>query len=513
MSFEQVIISLNRSELVHKFIVEKLSNTHFGVVSYDGVAMDSSPRSGDSGSLLPTSPRLFGNDQLLPMSPAPKEAVNTMVDLSKSCLGAATDLAQRSVAQLLSLRKDNNARLDINKMKFLWEISLQFVLSLEHVGGTTAYVIRQCLLTQTRSFLDRLHESMKGRLVNTLDAERWVQCDVSTDRQKEIDRLASGKAFLPPKSSSSSDVNSCSGKGANENIGDDATTPGDDYKSNTTSTAAGASKKKEAKPASVDGASFKVVWSAMLLTEIIMTYLDVSVSFSPVTTDVINKTVELLRLFDNRTRQLVLGAQAIQSAARLKSISAKHLAVTAQSIGLILALLPHVRTALLAQLPPKHHVQLTELDRISLALIDHHGQIVAKFVGIVGDFVDQSALKLRSMDWDRFQGQCEYFEEVQRNVSALHRVLSEALPAEQVQDVFSRIVALLNRRIPTHFEEVMPSTPVGRQRIIDEIVHLIAAFAKLNIFVAGTATAALEEAFRKKYGPSASAVSSQLADS
>lgn len=88
---------------------------------------------------------------------------------------------------------------------------------------------------------------------------------------------------------------------------------------------------------------------------------------------------------------------AIQSAARLKSISAKHLAITAQSLGLILALLPHVRAALLAQLNPKHHVLLTELDRVSHEYIDHHGLLVAKFVSIVGDAVDGSAMRLRQV--------------------------------------------------------------------------------------------------------------------
>jgi vacuolar protein sorting-associated protein 54 len=245
---------------------------------------------------------------------------------------------------------------------------------------------------------------------------------------------------------------------------------------------------------------YKVVWSVMLLTETILTYLEVAFNFSPVTADVINKIVELLRLFNSRTRQLVLGAQAIQSAARLKSISAKHLAVTGQSLGLINTLLPHIRAALLAQIPPKHQLLLTELDRVSHDLIDHHGQIVAKLVTIVGDFVDASATRLRAVDWDHFQGlQCEYFEEVQRNVLALHRVLQAVLPPAQIQDVFSRIFALLNRKIPAHFDEIMPSTPTGRQRILDEITHLVTAFSRIKQIDASALTDTLEDTFRKRY--------------
>jgi hypothetical protein len=53
------------------------------------------------------------------------------------------------------------ARIGMEKMKFMWETSLHFVLTLEGLSGSTAYVIRQCLLTQTRAFLEHLHSAVK----------------------------------------------------------------------------------------------------------------------------------------------------------------------------------------------------------------------------------------------------------------------------------------------------------------------------------------------------------------
>ena len=103
-----------------------------------------------------------------------------------------------------------------------------------------------------------------------------------------------------------------------------------------------------------------------------------------------------------------------------------------------------------------------ELDRVSHTLIDHHGQIVAKFVSIVGDFVDHSSARLRTVDWDNInystnnngdgsssesvnptsgpgtQQSIDYFEEIQRNINALHRVLIETLPPEQVHELVPR---------------------------------------------------------------------------
>ena len=422
------------------------------------------------------------------------------IEASQSCIQASCELAQKTLTQLLSLRRESTARLPLEKMKFLWEISLFFILSVERLTKSTAYIMRQCLLSQGKLFLEYLTESLKSKLVSTLDNERWVQCDVSLERQKELDRLTSGKAFLPKNNNINNNPINHNHNNDLESSGTSDISENEDHpnNSNLDNQTHGITKKKEPTSARVDATSFRVVWSVMFVIEIIMIFLDITVNFSPVTTDIISKTVEILRLFDSRTKQLVLGAQAIQSSARLKSIAAKHLCVTAQSLGLLLAILPHIRAALLAQLAPKHHMLLTELDRVQHSIIDHQSQILSKFVSIVSDFVDASAMKLKSVDWDRFQGQCEYFDDVQRNITALHRVLQSVLPTEQVQDVFSRIFLLLNRKVVQHFEDIMPSTQTGRQRILDEVVHLVNSCSVLKQVDASVIT--LEDTFRIKFG-------------
>jgi len=123
----------------------------------------------------------------------PQEAI---LALSRQCLSAAIDLAQRSIAQLLTLRKDSTCKLPVDRMKFLWETSLHFVAQIEKISGSSAYTIRQALLAQTSSFLAYLHDQSKLTLTSTLDNEKWTQCDVSAERQGTIDRLAAGRAFL-----------------------------------------------------------------------------------------------------------------------------------------------------------------------------------------------------------------------------------------------------------------------------------------------------------------------------
>lgn len=190
-------------------------------------------------------------------------------------------------------------------------------------------------------------------------------------------------------------------------------------------------------------------------------------------------------------------------------------------MGLVLAILPHVRAALMAHIPAKQHVLLAEFDRVSQELREHHGKLLLKVVQIVGEFIESKTASLRALDWDRSQGQSEYFQEAQKTVTTLHKVVVQILPPEQVQDVFSRIYLLLNRNIPIHFEQVQPATKTGRQRyafakflwcsfldslhpslrtsrILDEVSHLVATLSRL--VHTDTSSLTLEETFRRKYG-------------
>jgi vacuolar protein sorting-associated protein 54 len=388
----------------------------------------------------------------------------------------------------------------------------------------------QTLLRQSRLFLDELHAKTKNQLVNALDHERWIQCDVSIERQREIEKLATGKAFLPMDKHGGPTNPAYIGGSMSSSV------------TNNTPSSASSTTTKETRPVVIDSHEYRVVWSVLLLIEIVLTYLDVAFHFPLITNEVIHKLVDQVSLCNSRTKKLVLGAQAIQSAARLKSISAKHLALTGQSLSLLIALLPHIRAALLAQLPAKHHVLLTELDRLSQELFDHHNEIVGKFVMIVNDVIEHSAsVKLKQVDWDRFQGNlganlketplsgsgsgsgsggvgvagasttatapggavlysnCEYFEDMQKNIITLHKVLAGILPGTQITDIFSRIFGMLSRKIPSHFEEIMPLTSTGKQRILDEITYLVMTLSRLK-YVDGTIlTSQLEEYFRRRY--------------
>eukprot|EP01040_Poterioochromonas_malhamensis_P006829 gene6829-7360_t len=499
MCFEHLNLSLKKAHAFHTFLYECIQSLNTQTEEHSRRQVEKDYLSPLESPVLPDSSSSSFLDSCI--SKLDEKAIIEITEISKSAVFSACEIVQKSIIQFINFRKDINAKFAMDKMIFLWEICLQFVKDLEYANfNSNAFAFRQCLLMQTKLFLDYLHEQSKNRLVSTLDAERWVQADVSVERQGEIDRLSSGKTFLSNKSTPNSSSNP---------------------ESSTTMSSQGSKKgrDKEIRTAVVETKEYKVVWSVLLLIEIILAYLDIAIHFSAVTNDILHKSVELIRLFNTRTKQLVLGAQAIQSAARLKSISAKHLAMTGQSLALFINLLPHIRAALLAQIPStKQNILSTELDRVSHDLFEHHALIMSKFVTIVSDMIEQFAIsKLKSIDWDRVlepsnvpsqstenntntnSSQSDYFEEIQRNIITLHKVLINILPPEQIQDIFTRIFALLNRKLVHHFEEIMPTTPYGRQRILDEITTLVASLSRLKSVEVSVLINQLEDSFRKKY--------------
>lgn len=180
-----------------------------------------------------------------------------------------------------------------------------------------------------------------------------------------------------------------------------------------------------------------------------------AVQFQSLATNIVGKVAELLRLFNSRSTQLVLGAGAIHSAARLKSINAKHLSLVTQCLGVIIAILPHVRAALMAQLPSKQHGLLQDLDKIKKEYADHLEKVLNKFVTIIGGIVEHSlAPRILGTNFDARAGEdscCVFLDGVATNTRKMHQVLSSLLPPDHLQDVFSRIFAFLDQKVPALF--------------------------------------------------------------
>lgn len=369
-----------------------------------------------------------------------KETIDASIDEKASgVVISSAELAAKSVSELLRLRKEAHSLVSLDEMKQIWDKCSSFSVHLEELTGAKATAMRSALLSQAKAFAERQHEKHMSALAAALDSERWTQCQVSAERQEKISRLCTGRAIL---SRGFSNAGSSNGNA------------------------------EDRKPdVHVGGVHYKVVWSCLLLVEMIMNDLSAAAHFTGLSTLMVTKVSELLRLFNARTTQLVLGAGAIHSAARLKSINAKHLSLVTQCLGMVIAIFPHVRAALMAHLPPKQHMLLTSIDTIKKEFGEHNEKVLNKFVTIIGGIVEHGlAPKLAGTDFDVRAEQipmvedgsvpsCVFFEGVSSNTKKMHHVLVGLLPPDHLQDVFSRIFAFIDQKVPTIIVEATKSHP------------------------------------------------------
>jgi vacuolar protein sorting-associated protein 54 len=262
---------------------------------------------------------------------------------------------------------------------------------------------------------------------------------------------------------------------------------------------------KEKNPvAVVEGVHYKVVWSCLLMVESIMTYISTAAYFQQsLATNAVTKIVEVMRLFNARTTNLVLGAGAIHSAAKLKSINAKHLSYVTQCLGMMMSLLPHIRAALMTQLPEKQHTLLADVDNIKKEYKDHNEKVLNKFVSIIGGIVEHGlGPRLASIDFDARARDlstenkdevdcCVFLDGTSSSTRKLHHVLNSLLPPDHLQDVFSRIFAHLDQKIPALFVTAasatanaqhfsFPSTDDGKHRLLLEVAYTTKTLNSLN---------------------------------
>ena len=291
--------------------------------------------------------------------------------------------------------------------------------------------------------LRHMHERNLAALAALLDAEQWKQADVPEQVQHLADAMvaSTGLQQLPA---------ALQGHGQTGTILAVVAAAAD---------ASAASASTGVAPLlRVRGRSYHVVGTGVLLIKMLGDYSGLGEAIPDVAGHVIAATVQLLRDFNVRTTRLVLNAGALKSSAQLKRITAKHLAVTLQTLGAVLALLPSIRGALVMRLPPGEGALLEELSRVTADFMQHEQRLLGQFVSIAKDLLSKVCSDLASQPWAETSPMTiptPPTRELIKGVAALHKILAGVLPPDQLADVFAGIDAMVAVHIPLQYSSVI----------------------------------------------------------
>ncbi|XP_035390561.1 vacuolar protein sorting-associated protein 54 [Electrophorus electricus] len=317
-------------------------------------------------------------------------------------LHSASDISHdRCVKVLLAKAKDGSLeRLSSAEFVCVSRAVERFAKDTEALCYRRSVSLRGALQSQANRFVHRFHEERKTKLSLLLDTERWKQAEVPAEFQHLVDTIASGHITLPERKHTGPDD-----KKPNEFL-------------------------------LVDGQKYAVVGTVLLLIRIFLEYCQCVNDIPSITTDMLTRLSDLLKHFNSRSCQLVLGAGALQVVG-LKTITTKNLALVSRCLQLVVHYIPIMRAHFETKLQPKQYSILRHFDHITKDYNDHIAEISAKLVAIMDGLFERVLSKYEVKA--PMPSLC--FRNVCKQMNKMHEAICDLLPEEQTQMLFLRINA------------------------------------------------------------------------
>ncbi|XP_028062488.1 vacuolar protein sorting-associated protein 54, chloroplastic-like isoform X3 [Camellia sinensis] len=257
---------------------------------------------------------------------------------------AACDSAHGRWAKLLGVRALLHPRLRFQEFLRIYNITQEFISATEKIGGRLGYSIRGTLQSQAKGFVDFQHESQMAKIRGVLDRETWVEVHVAEEFQAIVSSLFCSEPLI----TGHTDDAQAQSNNANNNERGNAST----------------------KTLKFAGVHYHMVNCGLILLKMLSEYIDINNNLPALSSEVVHRVVEILKFFNTRTCQLVLGTGALQVAG-LKSITSKHLALASQVISFMDGIIPEIRRILFMKVPEtRKALLLSEIDRVALYLLE-----------------------------------------------------------------------------------------------------------------------------------------------
>lgn len=326
----------------------------------------------------------------------------------KDVIHSICNYCSERCANLISSQSLEKHVASADEIQSLSETIKTFSAGCEELSGTQRIPLTAALQAQATKFGNKFHTERKSKLSLLLDNERWKQVEVPAEYQFMIDRIADGD-FIWTKN----DINS----------------------------------QKQTKPATVlyvDSEPFMLVNSALILVQIISEYCQCASSLPMISTQLSRHLIDLLRTFNSKCCQLVLGAGALRVAG-LTTITTGNLALVSRSLKLVIWFIPRIKGHFQklelenatnsnesgASIMPNNFIN-TSYDTIEKDFFSHIKEIETKVLTIVTTLVHNLL-----NNWDaRPPVPSQSFRNISRHFIKLHEALSPILPEQQIHQLY-----------------------------------------------------------------------------
>lgn len=393
-------------------------------------------------------------------SPAPRtsgiqEELSQALDMS-SLLGQAVDVAQTQINRVLKVRSEQVNQLPLERFLRYFTINRLFADECEAISGRSGTQLKGLVNTQINTFVKAFGGFENQRIAQTLDSDQWDAKDFGEHDQAILSRILQGMSSDPPIWLQGT------------RVWEDPSQP-ETANGTSTSNGDGGDSKPANRPAYIDETRYILVASAISLLRPIDSFLALIASIPSITSTAVPALIEVLRTFNSRTSQLILGAGATRIAG-LKNITTKHLALASQALSFVIAMTPYLREAVRRHASSANKAEmLGEFDKLKRLYQDHQMMIHDKLVEIMTARASAHVNSMKKLDFDAeakksADGTSAYMETLTKETGTLHRVLSRHLAEMDVTVILSQIFAGYKDQWLKAFEGVNIKTSAGKQR-------------------------------------------------
>lgn len=378
-----------------------------------------------------------------------QDEILQVLDMS-SLLGQAVDIAQSQITKVLKVRSEQTAQLSKEEFLKYFTLNRLFADECEAISGRGGTALKTIVGNQIRDFITRFGESQRHRIVKVMDSDRWDARDFGDSEVTVLTRILDAstkdieawvdvsKIWIPSSGSEQNNASEASG-GANGTA------------------------KEKVRSAVVDEQKYILPDSAVAIMRSIEEFEFLMANIPSMIQDIAPQLLEMLKLFNSRSSQLILGAGATRSAG-LKNITTKHLALSSQALSFVIALVPYVREFV------RRHGQtnqiMAEFDKVKRLCQEHQTGIHEKLVDIMSSRSSVHVTAMKKIDWDNdtSTGVHPYTETLAKETGTLHRVLSKHLPDMTVDMIMIPVFNNYRDQWTKAFEEASVETEAGKKR-------------------------------------------------
>ncbi|KAI6186808.1 Vacuolar protein sorting-associated protein 54 [Aphelenchoides besseyi] len=308
---------------------------------------------------------------------------------------------------------------------------------------------------QTLKFVKSFHDTCAERLSLTLDHEQWKIANPSAELQHLADEFArTGDLHL-----------------ADEDWDDGTSTGTSDSRTTPEPTSLISNKPIATSERLVIGdENFVAVRAAYLLLHMMAQYCNMVAQFPQCTPELLMHLIALLKSFNSRTCQLILGAGALQLVG-LKTISVKTLALASRCLQLIVKFIPVVKRQFLAAMPERDVNYGRHFDTTIRDYNDHIEEIANKLIAVV----DQH-LTTGLNQWDLKSGiPSTAFQHVVRQIGKFYNGFAAVQPPTVTTEMLHRIHAQFKVQLAQHMirRQITPHDSLNYGLAVQEFAYYI----------------------------------------